>query len=67
MTQAQHNETASILDFVMKQRAHVLSFREWKHRLAGFGFSIDETDKGPVLAKLPSHRMVCALPAEFCA
>lgn len=61
------NEKASILDFVIKQRAHVLSFREWKHRLAGFGFSIDKTDAGHVITKLPGRRQVCRLPEQFCA
>ena len=61
------NEKATILEFVIKQRAHVLSFREWKHRLAGFGFGIDETEKGHVITMLPSHRRVCLLPDQFCA
>ena len=61
------NEQATILDFVIKQRAHVLSFREWKHRLAGFGFSIDQTDAGHVITTLPGHRRVCKLPEQFCA
>lgn len=60
-------ETASILDFVIKQRAHVLSFREWKHRLAGFGFSIDQTTQGHMITKLPGHRRVCSLPDAYCA
>jgi len=61
------NEQANILDFVIKQRAHVLSFREWKHRLAGFGFSIDRTEQGHMITMLPGHRRVCRLPDQFCA
>ncbi|WP_421701955.1 hypothetical protein [Aliiroseovarius sp.] len=59
-------EQANILDFVIKQRAHVLSFREWKHRLAGFGFSIDKTEAGHMITTLPARRRVCKLPEQFC-
>lgn len=60
------SEKDNILEFVVRQRAHVLSFPEWKHRLAGFGFSIDETDKGHMITLLPTRRRVCMLPEQFC-
>jgi hypothetical protein len=61
------SEVARIVEFVASQRAMVLSKREWKHRLAGFGFSIEESDNGPVIATLPRRKVVCLLPPELCA
>ena len=60
-------QAAKLVEFVLQERSKVLSTREWKHRLAGYGYAIDETDHGQVIATLPAHREVCALPAEVCA
>ena len=59
--------TAKIVDLVLGERAKVLSKREWKHRLAGYGYSIRETNAGDVLETLPHHVEVCTLPAELSA
>ncbi len=61
------HQAAKLVDFVLQERSKVLSMREWKHRLAGYGYAIDDTDHGPVIATLPHHREVCALPAEMSA
>lgn len=61
------HEVAKIVEFVAAQRAMVLSMREWKHRLAGFGFAIEDSEDGPVIATLPRRKIVCALPPELCA
>ena len=37
---------AQVLDLVSRERSRALSRREWKHRLAGYGYSIRETDFG---------------------
>lgn len=59
--------TAKIIELVTTERTKALSKREWKHRLAGYGYSIRETDAGDVLETLPHHQKVCVLPAELSA
>jgi hypothetical protein len=59
--------TAQIIELVSTERAKALSKREWKHRLAGYGFGIRETAAGDVLETLPHHVEVCTLPAELSA
>lgn len=59
--------TAQIVELVASERAKALSPREWKHRLAGFGYGIRTTDAGQVIETLPHHVEVCPLPAELCA
>ncbi|KKL86900.1 hypothetical protein LCGC14_1940140, partial [marine sediment metagenome] len=44
-------------------RSIALSNREWKHRLAGYGYSVRDTDHGQILETLPHHVEVCVLPA----
>ena len=55
---------AQILDFVMSERSKALSRREWKHRLAGFGYSIRETEAGDIVETMLNRVKVCMLPAE---
>lgn len=56
--------TAQVIDLVLRERASSLSAREWKHRLAGYGYAIKETDHGEVVETLPHHVEVAVLPAE---
>ncbi|MBY5933471.1 hypothetical protein KUV51_10705 [Tateyamaria omphalii] len=58
---------AQVLDLVNRERSQALSRREWKHRLAGYGYSIRETETGDVVETLPHHVAVCKLPAEMAA
>jgi hypothetical protein len=58
--------TAEVMNLITREREHVLSFREWKHRLAGYGFSVRNTEHGHVLETLPHHVEICVLPAELC-
>ena len=53
---------ASVIDFVLQQRDQALSPREWKHRLAGYGYAIRDTDRGQVVETLPHHVVVGILP-----
>jgi len=46
------------------QRASSLSAREWKHRLAGYGYAIRDTLRGQVVETLPHHVEVALLPNE---
>jgi len=58
---------AQILDFVMTERSKALSRREWKHRLAGFGYGIRETETGDVVETLIGQEALCNLPAALSA
>ncbi|QFT58332.1 hypothetical protein FIU94_05790 [Sulfitobacter sp. THAF37] len=54
--------TAQVIDLVLRERALALSSREWKHRLAGYGYAIKETDHGQVVETLPDRVEVGVLP-----
>ena len=58
-------EAQNVLDIVARERAMALSEREWKHRLAGYGYRIDETETGPVIASMVMGHEICALPARL--
>lgn len=58
---------AQVVELVVKERAMALSKREWKHRIAGYGFGIRETAEGEIIETLPHHVPVCALPPELAA
>lgn len=53
---------AQIVDLVTRERSKALSEREWKHRLAGIGYGIRETDTGRIIETLPHHVPICTLP-----
>ena len=55
--------TSNVIDLVMRERSIALSNREWKHRLAGYGYSVRDTDHGQILETLPHHVEACVLPA----
>ena len=57
--------TAKVMDFVIRERQMSLSAREWKHRLAGYGYAIKDTDHGQVVETLPHHVEVGVLPSEM--
>jgi len=55
-----------VIQLVTRERVSALSAREWKHRLAGYGYSIRDTDDGKhVLETLPHHVALCELPSEL--
>lgn len=54
--------TAQVIELVMRERESSLSQREWKHRLAGYGYAIKDTINGQVVETLPHHAEVCVLP-----
>ncbi|WP_299728589.1 hypothetical protein [uncultured Tateyamaria sp.] len=58
---------AQVLEFVITERSKTLSRREWKHRLAGFGYAIRETDAGDVVQSLIGAKDICVLPAALSA
>ncbi|MCH2164793.1 MAG: hypothetical protein MK098_09090 [Marinovum sp.] len=56
---------AEALKQARKERQRALSPREWKHRMAGFGYGIKVTAQGAFLTDLIGGHDVCALPAEL--
>lgn len=58
--------TEEIMQIVTRERQIALSTREWKHRLAGYGYSIRDTEGGQhVLETLPDRVELCVLPQEL--
>lgn len=55
-------DTSKVIDLVMREREIALSAREWKHRLAGYGYAIKDTDHGQIVETLPHHVVVGILP-----
>lgn len=59
-----HFQSGDVIDLVLRERASSLSAREWKHRLAGYGYAIRDTLRGQVVETLPHHVEVALLPNE---
>ncbi|PVA05994.1 hypothetical protein [Thalassorhabdomicrobium marinisediminis] len=47
--------------FVMDERKHCVSDREWKFRLKGYGYALRQTPRGTVLSTLPHGVDLCTL------
>lgn len=65
MNDQQTGLAAEALEFARMERRRALSTREWKHRLAGYGYGIKETGQGAFLTDLIAGRDLCALPSEL--
>ena len=57
--------TTEVLALASQERARSLSVREWKHRFAGYGYAIHETDHGPFITSLHNHIEICAVPTDL--
>lgn len=61
------NNTATIVSevrtFVMDERKHCVSDREWKFRLRGYGYDVAQSASGTVLRTLPQGVEICTLDA----
>lgn len=55
---------ANVLKLVNEERAKALSVREWKHRLAGYGYAIKDTDAGQIVTDLFGKAELCMIPVE---
>ncbi|MDX2483618.1 MAG: hypothetical protein QNK42_08145 [Pseudodonghicola sp.] len=44
-----------VLDLLMRERAMAVSAREWKFRLAGYGYAIKDVAGTQVVTKLPQN------------
>jgi hypothetical protein len=56
--------TAQVRAFVEVERRKSLSDREWKHRLAGYGYDVRKSDGCLKLVPLPHEVELCDLPLE---
>ncbi|TMV04946.1 hypothetical protein FGK63_17875 [Ruegeria sediminis] len=56
---------AGLLDLLQRERDKSLSAREWKFRLAGYGYAIKEVAGAQVLTKLPQGVELGVLPAHL--
>ncbi|MEY8841266.1 hypothetical protein AB9K41_19735 [Cribrihabitans sp. XS_ASV171] len=54
-----------VLDVLMREREKALSAREWKFRLAGFGYGIKEVQGQRIVTKLPQGTELGILPAHL--
>ncbi len=52
---------SEVRTFVMGERRHCVSDREWKFRLRGYGYDVRQTARGTILHTLPHGHEVCVL------
>ncbi|MFP4328909.1 MAG: hypothetical protein ACLFQL_12940 [Paracoccaceae bacterium] len=57
-------EARKVRDLANRERYMALSDREWKHRLAGYGYRVSFTERGAVVSSLRHGVTLCTLPAE---
>ena len=55
---------AQVIELVTRERAQALSVRELKHRLAGYGYGLRETNDGQVIETLPHRVPICTVPLD---
>lgn len=66
--QNQDFDTSEVVNFVREVRERSLSDREWKHYLAGYGYSVKNDDAGKTfVASLVKGDAICELPSDLCA
>jgi hypothetical protein len=52
---------AEVRDFLMNERAKVLSEAEWRFRMRGYGYNLRRTDGGVEVARLPKNEVLGTL------
>ena len=50
-----------IRDFLIGERAKVLSETEWRFRMRGYGYNLRRTEDGVEVARLPQNRVLGTL------
>ncbi len=58
-------EATRVLDILVRERALALSRREWKHRLAGHGYDLRETERGLIVTSAVAGHEICAVPEHL--
>ena len=56
---------APTLDILQREKNNALSTREWKFRLAGYGYAIKDVAGQQVVTKLPQGTALGLLPVQF--
>jgi hypothetical protein len=54
-----------ILELLMREKAKALSPREWRFRLAGYGYAIKDVAGAKMVTKLPQGDELGYLPAQL--
>lgn len=54
---------ASVLDLLTRERSKALSVREWKFRLAGYGYAVNDVKGAQVVTTVPHGIELGILPA----
>jgi len=54
---------ASVLDILTHERSKALSIREWKFRLAGYGYAINDVKGAQVVTTVPHGIELGVMPA----
>ena len=57
----QAEDLAVIRDFLIGERAKVLSETEWRFRMRGYGYNLRRTEDGVEVARLPQNRVLGTL------
>lgn len=52
---------AEVRDFLMNERAKVLSEAEWRFRMRGYGYNLRRTDGDVEVARLPKNEVLGTL------
>ncbi|QQA41203.1 hypothetical protein [Pelagovum pacificum] len=60
-TRTSGTEIDDVRQFVIAERSRCLSDREWRHRLAGYGYGIRDGGAGHILTSLIHGRDLCPL------
>lgn len=55
----------SVLEMLQNERAKALSAREWRFRLAGYGYAITQIGQRQMVTKLPQGTPLGMLPVEL--
>lgn len=56
---------AGVLDLLQRERDKSLSDREWKFRLAGYGYAIKDVKGARIVTKLPQGVELGVLPTHL--
>lgn len=55
-------EATKLITLVASERTKALSPRELRHRLAGYGYGLEDTSEGMIVTKLPFGNALCMVP-----
>ncbi|MHA6264200.1 hypothetical protein ACXYMO_13425 [Arenibacterium sp. CAU 1754] len=68
MAQAKFGDSildAPLLELLREEKKKALSPREWKFRMAGFGYGIEDAGEDQIVTKLPHGTELGILPASY--